>query len=89
MEDQVSKVLQSFDSRFCSLILIGQEGGWGGGNIASFRTIFVNLIKVIHTNNKPPELQLPLIITVAGCSCCTNLALIYPGTSFTASFRAG
>lgn len=30
MEDQVSKVLRSFDSLICGLILIGQEGGWGG-----------------------------------------------------------
>lgn len=61
--------------------------GWD--KIACFRTIFVNLIKVIHTNKNPPELQLPLVTTVAGCSCLPNLALIYPGTSSTASFRAG
>lgn len=30
MKDQVSKVLRSFDSLISSLMLIGQEGGWGG-----------------------------------------------------------
>lgn len=30
MEDQASKVLQSFDRLICILILIVQGGGWGG-----------------------------------------------------------